>query len=437
MTGANLDLARLHESLTDRGSSAMNFLNEIVQRYPDSVSFAPGRPNEGTFQTEDIVRYLETYVEYLRSSEGFSAGQIRTNLFQYGRTNGHIHRLIARTVENDEGISVDPEGVVVTVGAQEGMLLILRALCRGPEDVILVASPCYVGITGAARLLDIETVPVPEGPDGLAAESVEAVAAEVRSRGKRPRAVYLVPDFANPSGLSMPESARHDLLAAADRADLLILEDNPYGFFRRVGSPRPTIKSLDTARRVVYLGSFAKTCFPGARVGYVLADQQVVGPNGYRSLLATELSKIKSMTTVNTPALSQAVIGGMLLANDCSLRRANSSSIEFYRANLQALLDELGERFPPAVRDKLGISWNQPEGGFFVVLSVPFLADDSSLEHSAGEYGVLWTPMSYFCHDDTGAKQMRLSCSAVTQKQIRDGVAKLAAFVTDRAEECR
>jgi (S)-3,5-dihydroxyphenylglycine transaminase len=313
------------------------------------------------------------------------------------------------------------------------MLLVLRALCRQPEDVLLVATPCYVGITGAARLLDIETVPVPEGDDGLSPALVEKVAARLRAEGKRPRAVYLVPDFANPSGRSLPVDARHELLAAAARADLLVVEDNPYGFFLRVGSPRPTLKSIDADQRVIYLGSFAKTCFPGARVGYVLADQQVVGPDGYRSLLADELSKIKSMTTVNTPALSQAVIGGMLLANDCRLREANSDAIDFYRTNLQTLLDELDAQLPPSVCETLGITWNRPDGGFFVVMSVPFEADDAALERAARGYGVLWTPMNYFHLDKSGAAQLRLSCSALTPSQIRDGVARLVAFVTDSA----
>jgi (S)-3,5-dihydroxyphenylglycine transaminase len=321
---------------------------------------------------------------------------------------------------------------VVTVGAQEGMLLALRALFARPTDVLLVSSPCYVGITGVARLLDVDFVPVPEGPDGIDPDTVAAVAARVRAGGRRPRALYVVPDFANPSGSSMPVPNRRRLLDTAAAEDLLVVEDNPYGFFTRDDVVRPTLKSLDRARTVVYLGSFAKTCFPGARLGYVLADQVVTGPGG-PTLLAEQLAKIKSMTTVNTPSLSQAVIGGMLVRSGCRLRDANRDTIRFYRDNLNRLLAELDRHFPARRRAELGVSWTAPGGGFFVVLTVPFRADAAALARSAGEYGVLWTPMDAFYVDGGGQRQLRLSCSYVEPPVLVDGVARLAGFIADQA----
>ncbi|MBM7772926.1 (S)-3,5-dihydroxyphenylglycine transaminase [Actinokineospora baliensis] len=431
MSGVLLRAADLHGSVTDPGMESMNFLNEVVGRFPDAISFAPGRPYEGFFETSQVFDYLKAYTEYLADDLGYTESQVRTNIFQYGRTNGHIHGLIARTVANDEGIEVDPQAVVVTVGCQEGMLLTLRALFAGPDDVLLVSSPCYVGITGTATVLDIPIHPVPEGPHGVDPAAVAAAAAEVRAAGKRPRAMYLVPDFANPSGSSMPVSAREELLRVAEREDLLLLEDNPYGFFLREGNPRPTLKALDRGKRVIYLGSFAKTGFPGARVGYVLADQPVLAPDGSTGLLADSLSKIKSMTTVNTAALSQAAIGGMLIQADCRLRDANSQAIAFYRNNLQTVLDQLEHHFPADVRANLGISWNAPEGGFFLVVTVPFTADDTALNRAARDYGVLWTPMNYFHHDNAGDHQLRLSCSALDPDTIVEGMTRLATFIKD------
>jgi len=424
-----LDLRDLHGSLSDPLLDAMTFLNEITSRYPQAISFAPGRPSEHLFAHERIAGYLASYVGYLQESCGYSVDQVRTALFQYGRTKGQIHELIASTVANDEGIEATPEALVVTVGAQEGMLLILRALFAGPADVLLVSSPCYVGITGAARLLDIEVVPVPEEDHGPGATAVRAAARRARAAGKRPRAFYVVPDCANPSGLSMPVPARERLLESADAEDLLIIEDNPYGFFSRDTAPRPTLKSLDRGGSVIYLGSFAKTCFPGARLGYVIADQEVAGEDGTRGLLADELAKIKSMTTVNTPSLSQAVIGGMLVAHGCRLREANAAAISFYRSNMAALLGELERRFPPGLRARLGLRWNTPGGGFFVVMTVPFLADEKALERSARDHGVLWTPMGSFYLDDGGDHQLRLSCSYVSPEQIVEGVRRLAGFI--------
>lgn len=433
MTGmvltADLSLDDLHGCLSDPLIDAMTFLNEVTVRHPDAISFAPGRPYEGLFDPDSIIENLTAYTDYLKRDKGFSADRVRTAVFQYGRTNGEIHELVARTLANDEGLRVPPESIVVTVGAQEGMLLALRALFARPSDVLLAGSPCHVGITGAARLLDIDVVPVPEGEDGLEPETVAAVAAGVRAGGRRPAALYVVPDFANPSGVSMAVSHRRRLLDVAAEEDLLVIEDNPYGFFTRDDACRPTLKSMDADRSVIYLGSFAKTCFPGARLGYVLADQEVGGPGGERTLLADQLAKIKSMTTVNTPSLSQAVIGGMLVRHDCRLRDANRDTIRFYRTNMELLLAELDRHFPA----ELGVRWNRPGGGFFVVVTVPFAADEAALARSAKDFGVLWTPMAPFYLDGGGTHQLRLSCSHVEPDVLVEGMARLARFVTAEA----
>jgi (S)-3,5-dihydroxyphenylglycine transaminase len=423
-----LDVATLHGSLADPLLDTMNFLNEVTARYPDAIPLAPGRPYEGLFDASRIGGYIDSYTQYLRRS-GRTEQQIQASMFQYGRTKGQIHGLIAEMLANDEGIRVPAEAIVVTVGAQEGMFLVLRALCTSPQDVLLISSPCYIGMTGAARLLDMPFLPVPEGPDGPDPEAVRDVARRAVAAGQRPRAVYLVPDFANPSGASMPVPARKRLLEVAAAEGLLVIEDNPYGYFTRDVEPRPTLKSLDTDGTVVYLGSFAKTCFPGARLGYVLADQQVAGPDGYRSLLADELAKIKSMISVNTPTLSQAVIGGMLVECGCRLRQANAANIAFYRANLGLVLSELDRHFPAPRRADLGIRWSYPEGGFFTVLTVPFPADDAALERSAREHGVLWTPMDSFFVGGGGLHQLRVSSSYVPPDQLAEGISRLAAFV--------
>lgn len=425
----------LHGSLSDTLLDRMTFLNEAPLRYPDAVSFAPGRPYEGLFDPAEVPTALEAYLTHLRETEGLGPDAVRERLFQYGRTKGFINDLIARQLHADEGIVADPEAIVVTAGAQEGMLLVLRALCAGPDDVLLVASPCYVGITGAARLLDVTVVPVPESADGgLDPEAVAAAVREQRAAGRRPRACYVVPDFANPSGASLSVPARRRLLEVAAEAGLLVVEDDPYGFFALDGQPRPTLKALDTGRRVIHIGSYAKTCLPGARIGYVVADQRVRGPHG-TTVLADELAKLKSMTTVNTSAVSQAVIGGMLLRCDFRLRQANKDAGAFYAGNLRTLLDALESAFPADRRDHHGVSWNLPEGGFFVVVTLPFAADERAMERCAREYGVLWTPMSGFHPAGGGERTARLSCSYLTPAHIRDGVRRLAAFVAAVAAE--
>jgi (S)-3,5-dihydroxyphenylglycine transaminase len=429
-----MELAKhaLHPSVSDPTAASMTFLNEIAERYPKAISLAAGRPRDGFYDAEDVHRYLTTYLRY-RADRGMPPDQVDSHLLQYGHTNGQIQDLIVRFLERDEGIRVPPEAVAVTVGCQEAMVIALRGLYANPTDVLLVPEPSYVGITGAARLLGIDVVPVPEDAEGLDPRSVVAVASAVRRSGRNPVALYAVPNFSNPSGVSLSLHRRRGLLVAAIEADLVILEDDPYGLFGQDEGGPPTLKALDTEQRVIYLGSFAKSCFPGARIGFLVADQTVVDERGQRRPLAEALATVKSMLTVNTSGIAQAVIGGMLIESGFSLRAANRDKIAFYRANLRALLDALAQRFPASVRAASGIGWSVPSGGFFVVLHVPGLdADETLLERSAREYGVIWTPMRFFHTDGHGDQAIRLSCSYLEPDGIREGVARLTRLIVDR-----
>ncbi|WP_374251201.1 PLP-dependent aminotransferase family protein [Micromonospora sp. R77] len=428
VTAVDLEVAALHPAVDDPALNSMNFLNEVAQQYPDAVSFAAGRPYEEYFSVDALHRHLETFRRHLADDLGQGPEQIRRTLLQYGRTKGIVHHLIARHLAVDERITVDPESIVVTVGCQEAMFLVLRALRADPRDVLLAVAPTYVGLTGAARLVDLPVRPVTGGPAGIDLADLRAQLHRARAEGLRPRACYLMPDFANPSGVSMDLDRRRRLLDLAAEEELLLIEDNPYGLFPAGDADRlPTLKALDTRRRVVHLGSFAKTVLPGARVGYVVADQRVSGSDGAVGPLADQLAKIKSMVTVNTSPIAQAVIGGALLAYDCSLVAANVRERAAYARNLRHLLDGLARRFPAGGP----VRWNAPAGGFFVVLTVPFGVDDALLHRSAREYGVLWTPMAHFYADGAPVEALRLSVSAVTPAQIEVGLDRLAALVTD------
>jgi (S)-3,5-dihydroxyphenylglycine transaminase len=430
--GADLDSSalrrsELHSSLSDPVLDTMNFLNEVTLRYPEAISFAPGRPYDGFFETEEVIAHLRRYLDHL-TDRGASPTQVRTAVYQYGPTAGQIREIIADSLRKDEGIDVPPESIVVTVGAQEAMMLVVRALIREPRDVLLVSSPCYVGITGVARLLDVTVSPVAESAEGFSVAHLEAVIRAERAAGRRPRAFYLVPDHANPSGSTLSAPARAELLELARREDLLILEDTPYRLVSP-GEPVPTLKALDRNRSVVHLGSYSKTIFPGARVGFAVADQTVVGDDGRTGLLADELSKIKSMVTVNTSSLSQAVVAGALLAADGRVSEMNAKAAGHYGDAMQRVLDRLAERLPEARRAELGVRWNEPSGGFFLSLTVGFGADEAALTRSAEEFGVIWTPMRYFHPDDGGRRAIRLSVSYLSPEEIDDGVGRLVAFI--------
>ncbi|MET7938253.1 PLP-dependent aminotransferase family protein [Streptomyces sp. NPDC005322] len=423
-----LSTETLHQSLTDPSLESMNFLNEIANTYPEAISFAPGRPFEDFFSVGLIHDDLARFEKYLAVDKGYTPEVVRRTFFQYGRTKGIIHDVIAEYLKVDEGCHVDPESIVVTTGCQEAMLLTLRALRRDDRDVMLAVAPTYVGLTGAARLVDMPVIPVAGSEGGVDFDDLIATVRRVRAAGQRPRALYILPDFSNPSGLTLDLDTRRGLLDLAERENFLILEDNPYGLFHGGTGRLPTLKSMDEKRRVVYLGSFAKTVLPGARVGFLVADQAVRDEAGSLGLFADELAKIKSMVSVNTSAISQAVVAGRLLQHGYSLVKGNEREVLVYQANLRRLTQGLERHLAPFD----GVHWNVPVGGFFLVVTVPFPADDALVRTSASDYGVLWTPMRHFYDNPAAAHQIRLSYSLLRPEEIDEGLERLASLVRDR-----
>ena len=435
--------------MSDESLDVMNFLNEVVLRYPQAISFAPGRPAEEHFDVEGSLAKVALWVDHHAAATGRPRGAVFADLGQYGKTNGIIKDLIARQLRADEGIAVDPAAIVVTSGAQEAMAILLMGLFdeeRADRDVLLASDPTYIGITGLARILGIPLHPVACGPQGLEPAAVAAAIRAVRAAGGRPRAVYDVPDFNNPLGTRMPLAARRALLELARREEVLLFEDNPYGMFAYDGPPSPTLKSLEAALgcggTVVYLGSFSKTLFPGLRMGYLLVDQEVEidagGAGGRRVLLAEELSKIKSLTTVNTPQLLQALVGGILLEQGGTLGGLMAAKLPTYRARRDAMLAALDRHFGGDPRLAATVAWNRPEGGFFLTLTLPFDFGAAELDACARDYGAIVCPLPFFAvlpGEGGREREIRLSFSYVSEARIEEGIARLARFVRDRLGE--
>jgi (S)-3,5-dihydroxyphenylglycine transaminase len=414
--------ACLHDPLLD----AMNFLNEDTWRFPDAISFAPGRPLDRLLDVERHLEALPAYVADYARRLGMSTTAAWNELGQYAQTNGSIKEVIAAHVEQDERIRVEPDAVIVTVGAQEAMAIVLIGLFDREQDVLLVSDPTYVGITGLARLLGIRVMPVATGQDGLDPAVVEAAILEV-GRSGRARALYDIPDFNNPLGTSMPRAHRERLLDVCRRHDVLIIEDNPYGMFAYDGDRQPTLKSLDADRSVLYIGSFAKTICPGLRLGYLLADQPVT-PGGHT--LATELSKVKSLITVNTPPLMQALAASALTRAGGSLEPLVAPMRAQYRRHRDAMVAGLAAA---AERVDHRITWTVPAGGFFLTVTLPFAFGAAELQECAAHYGVIVSPMQMFCLDVERSRQIRLSFSSVEPPTIATGIERLARFIAARA----
>lgn len=407
----------------------MNFLNEIAGRYPQAISFASGRPAEAFFDMQEYARRLPLFVRHLQAVHGTSFEVSFNRLAQYGNTNGLINDLVARQVGQDEGIRCQPSQLLITAGCQEAMDLCVTTLCREPGDVLLVRSPTYIGITGVADLNRIEMAPFScADGDSFTARLIAAADAAERS-GKRPRAVYLVPDFDNPTGQVLTRAEREALIAVCVARRIVVLEDNPYGMFRFEGEAVPRMAALDAQGCVVYLGSYAKTLCPALRVGFAIVPPTLFGDAHAAMRLLAELSQAKSFATVNTSQIAQAMVGGLLLAENASLARRVAPANEFYRHNRDAMLGALEAAFPPPT----GVTWNTPQGGFFLTVALPFDFGHEEAQVCASAYGVLTMPLSFFALNRDEDRRVRLAFSNSDPERIREGIARFSRFVQWRS----
>ncbi len=417
---------QINQNLNDPYLSVMDFLNEVTLRFPKAISFAPGRPDPAYFNLKDSNKHLEIFVEHRAAQKGVSKETIWADLGQYNMTKGIINAELAKMLAIDENIHVKPEDIVITSGAQEGMILALSTICNPNQDVIMVSDPSYIGFTGFAKIYGLEICLVKSSENGIDLVDLEDKIKLLKTEGKNPKIVYDIPDFHNPTGSYLSKENRLTFLELAEKYDFWIVEDNPYGMFIYDGEKVPTIKALDKNQRCIYLGSFSKSLYPSLRIGYLVADQQLQN----NVALSDELTKVKSLTTVITSSITQAITGGILIEADYSLEAINKDKKEAYLKKWKTLMDSLEENFRGSNNEwAKDISWNTPKGGFFLTMNLPFNVDEKILYECVENYGVIFCPMSMFYLEQGPRKQIRLSFSYVTLEQIEEGIKKLAAFI--------
>ena len=258
---------RTDDSYLDR----MNFLNEISILHDEAISFASGRPNSKYFNVNDVVSKFIEYNTQLKVHGNDQANEIG----QYNKTKGIINNDIAKLLANDLNIVCQAEDIIVTDGAQEGMVLLINALFNSASDVLIVSDPTYIGFVGYAKICGINIVSVPREMDSVDLKLLEQTVKMLIQQGSNPKCFYEVPNYHNPTGEKMPQKKCLDLIDLAEKYNFLIIEDDPYGYFNYENRELYTLKSLDKYNRVIYLGSFSKTIFPSIRIGFILADQKI------------------------------------------------------------------------------------------------------------------------------------------------------------------
>lgn len=418
----------LNPHLNNLGEDVMGFLNEIQLQYPKAISFASGRPDANFFDVNKVADYFNHYVKIKATTQNTDPQNILNHLGQYNRTKGFINQELVKYFEKDEQINVNPQDILVTVGTQEALNIGLMTLCDRQNDVIIVEDPAYVGVTHFSLINGYEVAPVSVGAQGIDLDSVEKNILHFQKLGKNVKVVYVIADFQNPTGNVMSLENRYRLLELADQYDFLIFEDNAYGDFSYQDQKIPSLKALDQNRRVVYLRSFSKTLYPSLRLGAMLADQMVLS-NGKEIALSDLMAKTKGYTSVNTPAITQAIFGGMLYENDFSLKVVNEAKVSAMKEKRDQIIASLEEHLNVTENPwAKGISWNEPKGGFFISIKIPFPIDKTDVIHCAENFELIFTPMSFFYLKEGGDHEIRLAFSNVSTTEIKSGIQRLTQF---------
>ncbi len=386
-------------------SSQIRELLKLTQR-PGMISFAGGLPAPEVFP---VQRFEEACHKVLTQQAALA--------LQYGETEGYkpLRELLANNMAR-YGIKAKVENVLITSGSQQALDLIGKLFInRG--DRVLVEAPTYLGALQAFNVYGAEYVPVPIDENGLRTDLLEK---PLRSG---PKFMYVLPNFQNPAGTTLPAERRHELVLLADKYGIPIVEDDPYGQLRYEGEHLPSLVVLDRENlprdagysigNVIYLSTFSKTLAPGLRLGWIVAPPEVIG----------KLTQLKQGADLHTSTFIQSV--AYEVARDGFLDKHVKLIRKIYGERRDVMLQALQEFFPPAV------TWTHPHGGLFLWVTLPKGLDMQAIFKSALEQNVAFVPGDSFYANDPqeGSRHMRLNFSNAAPEQIREGIRRLAAAV--------
>lgn len=383
--------------------SAIRELLKLTEK-PDIISFAGGLPDPETFPREELAR--------------IAADELRRhyrNVLQYGLTEGSLtFRQALLPWLRTQGLHLELGQLLVTTASQQGLDLLGKAFID-PGDVVFCDLPTYLGAIQAFSLFQADKVGVPLLEDGMDVDVLEERIREAKRAKKTLKAIYVIPDFQNPTGITTSWEKRKRLLEIARREDLLIFEDNPYGELRFAGEPIPSIRSMDTEGRVIMLVTLSKVLSAGLRLAVLIADGE----------LMEVLVRMKQATDLCTSKLTQHLAARYF--NECSIEDHLKELRVVYRGKRDAMVAALERHMPT---DE-GIIWTRPDGGLFLWVSLPEELDTDEMFPHTLEHKVAYVPGKAFFVDGTGHNTMRLSFSVSTEAEIDEGIRRLSAVVRE------
>lgn len=365
---------------------------------PELISFGGGYPDQSLFPVAELQ---EIYARLLVPE--------RAGALQYTTSNG-LPQLRAQVAERltRDGIACTAEDVLIIQGAQQGLDLAAK-LVVNPGEVIVTENPTFLGALIAFAPTEPTYAPVRTDIEGMDTDHLE----EVLAAHPDARMLYIVPEFQNPTGITLSLARRHRLIELANASGLLVVEDTPYRALRYEGSSLPTLKSIDTQGRVLHLGSFSKILAPGLRLGWAVASPDIL-----ERLALLKLAADTQNSTLNMTATSEYL---SCYDIDAHLARA----IPVYRHKRDLMLKTMAETFPADVH------FTEPDGGLFSWLTFPAGFDAAAFmaETLLPQAKVAYVPGATFFPVDQEPNHARLSFSGVPDERLVQGISELGRLL--------
>jgi 2-aminoadipate transaminase len=396
-----LNLTRLFADRTkEMRASEVRELLKLLQ-LPDMISFAGGFPNPESFPA-DIIRELACDV-LKRDPAG---------TLQYGITEGYapLRESIAQRMTG-RGMDVSKENVLVVSGSQQAIDLMAKVFIN-PKDTIVVSAPTYLAaLTGwTVAQATFESIPIDH--DNMRMDLFEDRMKKLSRRANPPKIVYVLPNFQNPAGVTMPEKNRRRIVDMASEYDFIVFEDDPYGELRYVGEHIPPLKHWDDEGRVVYTSTFSKILAPGLRVGWIVADPEIL----------KKLIIAKQSTDVCASVLGQRIAHEYIAQGHIDPQIEKIKAL--YSRKMQLMLSGMDEYMPE------GLEWTRPEGGMFLWVNIPSWMDSSELLKKALRKRVAFVSgRAFYADPKEGASAMRLNFTHPSDSMITEGLRRLGSVV--------
>lgn len=371
-----------------------------ISRKPGVISFGGGLPDASLFPIQDIIDITREVLE----KKGYLA-------LQYGPTQGEPDMLSALQNHMQEfGDTTTVEQICVTSSSQQGLDL-AALLCLDDGAAVVMELPSYLGAIQAFRRCGADMRGVPMDNQGMDMEALIQVLDGLDNEGKRPRFIYTIPDFQNPSGITMSRERRLELIKITREREILIIEDSPYREICYSGEVQPSIWELAEGKGVMMLKTFSKMLFPGMRMGWITAEPALID----------KVVMLKQSVDLCTPSFNQLILASFIQQG--KMKETIRKAIECYRPKRAAMLEAL-EKYMPAE-----VSWSRPTGGMFLWLSLPSHIDTKEIFIKAVERNVAYVIGRPFHCDNSGSNTMRLNYSFPTVEQIGQGVRQLAETI--------